>query len=186
MYHLAFPVCPVEGPIEPPVPYSHFLEGAVPKKCSTCEFLFEGECTRAFEQLGRYLNLDHGFCGVPGSTDPVRYENKWMVSKVKVPRKCSTCHFLSVGDVRGFICRKDQHIWGSFPRSLDWGSWEPDGIYVELPFPKVTTRQLYLAAKKRDLVAFIQEYRRANPSTSIQEAREDYQEFLAGLKGGDV
>lgn len=136
-------------------------------------------------KLGRYLNLDHGFCGVPGPTDPVGYENRWMVAKVEVPRKCSTCHFLSVDDFRGFICRKDRQIWGAFPRSLDWGSWQPDAVYIELPFPKVTTRKLFLAAKDRDLIEFIKEYRRVNPGASMQEAREDYQVFLTGLSDDD-
>lgn len=52
MHHIYFPVCPVDGPIEPPVRFNLMgLKGAVPKKCSECKHLFEGECTRYIKDV---------------------------------------------------------------------------------------------------------------------------------------
>jgi hypothetical protein len=62
-------------------------------------------------------------------------------------------------------------------RGLDWGAWEPDSIYLELPFPKITTRDLSVHAKSGDLIKFIKEYRRVNPGLSIEEAKSDYRHF---------
>jgi len=65
MHKLYFPRCPVDGPIEPPVPYNHMgIGGAIPNKCGSCDFLFEGGCTRFFDELQRYTHLDYGPCGV--------------------------------------------------------------------------------------------------------------------------
>src|SRR5262245_26778416 len=95
MHKHYFPPCPVDGPIEPPVPYGHMgASGAVPNKCRSCPNLFEGSCLRSIKEVGRYLHLDYGPCGIPGPTDPVIYEDEFITSKVTVPRKCATCHFL--------------------------------------------------------------------------------------------
>jgi hypothetical protein len=88
------------------------------------------------------LHLDHGPCGIDGPTDPVVYDDEFVTSKVEVPRKCAKCVFLAIDRVYGFHCTKDADKWGDFHRGLDWGAWEPDFIYVELPQPKVTTRDL--------------------------------------------
>ena len=126
MWHSVFPSCSVDGPIMPAMPFSHMLSrGAVPNKCSDCQFLFEGECTRAMKSLGRFMALDHGTCRVSGSTDPVRFENQFLTSVVEIPRKCSNCALLQIDSIRGFTCGQDAHIWGNFPRELDWGSWHP-------------------------------------------------------------
>ena len=183
MHKNYFPVCPVDGPIEPPVPYSHLASrGAVPNKCAQCPNLFEGGCTRYIEEVGHYLHLDYGYCGIPGPTDPVIYRDQFIVSKVEIPRKCSTCIYLDFDRVRGFCCRKDSKKWGDLERGLDWGAWQPDSIYLELPLPKITTRGLSVHAKNGDLIAFIKEYRRVNPGLSIEEAKSDYRRFRSILE----
>lgn len=175
MHRFYFPPCPVDGPIEPPVPFGHLgLRGAVPHKCRSCEHLFEGSCTRYFDMVGGYLHLDHGPCGIPGPTDPVFFEDQFVTSKVEVPRKCATCVFLKTDRIRGFSCKKDTAQWGDFPRGLDWGAWEPDIIYLNLPFPKITTKTLMVHLRNNDLIAFIKEHRRVNPGLSIQEAKDDF------------
>ena len=176
MYKKYFPECPVEGPIEPAVEFGHLgLNGAVPKKCAECKNLFEGECTRYIEEVGHYLHLDHGFCGIAGPTDPVFYDDGTITSKVEIPRKCSDCVFLKVEKIKGFYCSKDEEIWGYFSRGLDWGNWKPNSIYISLPLPKFTTKKLILCAENNDLIEFIKEFRRINPGLSISEAREDFQ-----------
>ena len=151
--------------------------GAIPKKCSSCKHLFEGECTRNIDDVGAYLHLDHGPCGVEGPTDPVVFENEFIQSKVEVPRKCSKCPFLAVAPIYGFHCTKDADKWGDFHRSLDWGAWRPDRIYIQLQRPKVTTKALSEYAFTQDQVAFIREYRRINPGLSLKEAKSDYAHF---------
>jgi hypothetical protein len=164
------------------VPYNHLGIGkAVPKKCSECQHLFEGSCRRNFEESRSYLHLDYGYCGINGPTDPVIYEDPFITSKVEIPRKCANCHFLVFHKTYGFRCRKDADIWGDCQRGLDWGSWEPDSVYLQLPLPKVTSRKLSLFARSDDLVSFIQEYRRINPGLSIQEAQTDFAEFRAAI-----
>lgn len=159
------------------------LAGAVPNKCGQCPNLFEGSCVRYMEVVGRYLHLDYGPCGIPGPTDPVTYQDQFVVAKVEVPRKCSTCVYLAVDRTSGFNCRKDAQKWGRFGRGLDWGAWEPDVVYLELPPPKVTTKALAVYAKAGDLIEFIKEYRRVNPGLSIEEAKDDYRRLRAVLEG---
>ncbi|WP_145248882.1 hypothetical protein [Aeoliella mucimassa] len=178
MYTHYFPSCPVDSPIEPPVPFGHVgLSGAVPKKCSKCRHLFEGECTRFIEEVGRFLHLDHGPCGIDGPTDPVEYEDEFVKGKVTVPRKCSRCFHLAVDPVYGFHCTKDATKWGHAHRSLDWGAWRPDHVYLQLPPPKVTTKALSEHTFANDQLAFIKEHRRINPGLSIQEAKADFAHF---------
>jgi len=178
MHKKYFPVCPVDGPIEPPVPFGHMMSsGAVPNKCGGCPNLFEGECTRYMEQVGHYLHLDYGYCGIPGPTDPVIYRDEFIVSEVEIPRKCSKCVHLAFDRIKGFYCSKDSEKWGDLDRGLDWGAWKPDTIYLELPFPKITTRALAEHANRDDLIRFIKEYRRINPGVSIEEAKSDYRRF---------
>lgn len=172
MHTDAFPPCPVHGPILPAVPHG-YIGGAIPQKCSTCELEFEGSCQRAMSQLGRFLSLDYGPCRVNGSTQPVRYENQFITSRVDVPEKCTTCRFLTYLSVYGFRCGEDAEIWGRPLKTLDWGSWHPEFIYVELPQPKITTRPLIERLWQRDLLGFLKEYRRVNPDTALSEARED-------------
>lgn len=105
MYREYFPPCEVEGSVEPPVAFTHMGSvGAVPNKCVTCEHLFEGSCTRAAEELNKFLHLDHGSCKVKGATNPVFYEDDYIKSKVEVPEKCVSCSFLKMETFRGFYC----------------------------------------------------------------------------------
>ncbi len=175
MHHQYFPPCPVKGPIEPPVPFCHLgLNGAVPNKCSTCKHLFEGSCRRYIEQAQKYLHLDYGPCGIHGPTDPVLYEDQFIRSKVEIPRKCLRCRFLFHHSIYGFTCNKDSEKWGAFHRGLDWGHWSPSRFYIELPYPKKTTKALIDCLHENNLVEFIKECRRINPGSSILEAKEDH------------
>ncbi|WP_347253905.1 hypothetical protein [Leminorella grimontii] len=126
------------------------------------------------ETVGDYLHLDHGPCGINGPSNPVVYEDAFIQSKVTVPRKCSTCRFLSVNPISGFQCDQDAEKWGDFNRGLDWGAWKPDVIYLQLPHPKITTKALSQAVFENDQIAFIREYRRVNPALSINEAKSDF------------
>ncbi len=183
MHHRYFPACPVDGPIEPPAPFGHMVSrGAVPKKCSECRHLFEGECVRYMDEVGHFLHLDHGPCGINGPTDPVIYEDELVRSKVEIPRKCATCVFLAIDRIFGLHRTKDADKWGDLHRGLDWDAWEPDCIYLELPSPKVTTKHLSQFANQNDLIAFLKEYRRINPGVSIEEAKADFSHFRTVLE----
>ena len=150
------------------------IAGAVPNKCGSCPHLFEGGCTRYFDSVNRYLHLDHGPCKVNGPTDPVMYQDEFIKSKVEVPRKCIRCHFLKFDRIYGFICTQDGEKWGRYYRALDWGTWEPESIYLQLPLPKVTTKALSGYVIQNDILNFIKEYRKLNPGLSIEEAKEDF------------
>lgn len=168
-----FPSCKIEGNIEPPVPFNHMgIAGAVPNKCGSCKHLFEG-CTRNIEQVGRYLHLDYGPCTIAGPTDPVIYEDENLKAKVKIPRKCTTC-VLKIERVIGLYCSQGKEKWGSWYRGFDWGTWEPDSIYLQLPLPKVTTKNLLIFVKRNEIINFINEYRQVNPGLSISEAKADF------------
>jgi hypothetical protein len=120
--------------------------GAVPRKCSQCPKLFEGECTRNYEDypeqvlqwggrvvvLGTYRHLDHGPCPFPGETDPVPFEipvqpapSSRPAKTVQVPRKCSGCPYLKGLPIHDAVCTYEPEVWGLFHRGLDWGGWLP-------------------------------------------------------------
>ncbi|MFO0812520.1 MAG: hypothetical protein U0796_04845 [Gemmatales bacterium] len=105
------------------------------------------------------------------------YEDEFIKGKVEVPRKCSRCSFLAVDPIFGFHCTKDAEKWGDFHRGLDWGTWQPDFIYLQLPLPKVTTKALSQFAFVNDLLAFVKEHRRINPGLSHEDAKADFQHF---------
>ena len=115
-----FPKCPVEGPIDPPVPYFHgCFKGSIPQKCHNCKNSFEGECLRGMETVGRYLRLDYGPCGKPGRTDPVPFEDSFVSSVLQVPRKCAICKCIQYSPIFGFTCifffhKKSFYFKGSF------------------------------------------------------------------------
>lgn len=180
MLHRYFPRCPVAGPVEPAVPFAHMAShGAVPKKCSECSCLFEGECIRFGEAVNHYLHLDHGPCGIPGATDPVSHEDAPSSAKAQIPRKCANCEFLDFDSIREFYCTKDREKWGDFPRGLDWGDWQPEYLDLQLPLPKVTTSRMSRCAFQNDMMEFIREHRRVNPGLSIEVAKADYAWFRA-------
>src|SRR5689334_16912122 len=109
MHREAFPACDVSGPVDP-VPYDgHGFAGAIPRKCASCPFLFEGSCTRAGD--AGFRKLDHGPCSVPGSTRPILPTNRYFWSKVEIPEKCGGCRYLELDTIGGFVCRQDRHLW---------------------------------------------------------------------------
>ncbi|HAS46130.1 MAG TPA: hypothetical protein DCS93_36955 [Microscillaceae bacterium] len=183
MYRNYFPPCLVDGPIEPPVPYVHMgSSGAVPHKCSTCQYLFEGSCTRAGEELDRYLHLDHGSCKVSGPTNPVLYQDQFIKSKVEVPKKCTDCVLLKLDHIYGFYCSQDEDKWGDFKRGLDWGNWKPDEPYIELPYPDITTKTMLKAVIQNARTAFVKEYREVNPGHSFSVAIKAFEYLREKLK----
>ncbi|GEP45953.1 hypothetical protein [Brevifollis gellanilyticus] len=136
------------------------------------------------DKLNRYMHLDFGPCGIHGPTDPVVYEDRYIRAKVEIPRKCLRCCFLFNDIIHGFSCRKDAEKWGDCYRGLDWGQWQPDRIFFDLPHPKVTTKALADAAHVNDLKAFVIEYRRANPGLSMDEARRDFARIRELISSG--
>ncbi len=120
---------------------------------------------------------------MPGETDPVPYENKYIRAKVTVPRKCASCRYLCNDSIHGFYCNKDSDKWGDFHRGLDWGTWQPEIVYFDLPLPKITTPKMCEYATADDLLSFISEYRKVNPGLSIQEAKDDYSLIQSKISG---
>ncbi len=124
-----FPKCSVEGSFEP-VPFKHLASsGAVPRKCIFCPYLFEGECLRA--GVNEYRHLDHGPCPVKDISSSLveikkKYEGEMRV--FKIPAKCERCEYLGWDGIRLFYCKRDSHIWGDFPRGLDFSGIEVEGI----------------------------------------------------------
>ncbi len=172
MQRLYFPPCPVEGPIEPPVPFGHMgTTGAIPNKCGHCKLQFEGGCLRVST---RFMHLDYGPCGIHGPTDPVFIENDLVHPGVEVPRKRSSCVHFFHDHIHGLICNKDQEKWGGFPRGLDWGTWEPEWIYLDIPLPRRSSKALIGHAYKNESTPFILEHRRLNPDLPLTVAREDF------------
>jgi len=186
MHRRYFPACPVDGPIDPPVAFGHGAShGAVPNKCSECVKFFEGECTRFIEEVGHYLYLDHGPCGINGPTEPVEYQGSATKSKALVPRKCAHCKFLMPDSVHGFCCAKDPEKWGDFPRGLDWGTWVPKAIYINLPQGKKSNENLSIYAANNDEAKFLKEYRYLNPTISMVEAKSDFENYRSILERAD-
>ena len=163
------------------MPYSHFLNGAVPRKCRSCENLFEGSCLRAMEQVQGYLSLDHGPCPVQGPTNPVLVETAYYQSKVYVPSKCERCVHLELNSVRGFVCNLDREHWGAFPRTLDWGSWSPEHPNLGLQSGRSVTQEVLMAVANRNEVQAIKAFRSSHPDATIREARDAYAELVAQL-----
>lgn len=178
MYRTVFPHCTVVGSVQP-VPYNHFIKGAIPMKCQDCQHLFEGGCTRAMDQVQHYLSLDHGSCPVKGSTKPVLVETKYYKSKVYVPEKCRTCSDLHFDKVHGFVCNLDRTLWGAFPRTLDWGSWSPEHPNLGLQSGRSVSQEVLSAISAQNEVQAIKAFRRSHPDATIKEARDAYVELCA-------
>lgn len=176
MYTKSFPRCEVTGSVEP-VPYSHFISGAVPQKCRACPSLFEGGCTRAINEVGSYLNLDHGPCPVTGPTEPVFIDTQYYISKVQVPEKCVRCRYLYLDNISGFVCHFEKERWGQFPRSLDWGIWSPSHPIAGLDSGKSVSIDMLLAVKSGNEIVAIKAYKAVHKDATIKEAREAYAEI---------
>lgn len=177
MYRIVIPRCEIEGPRDP-VSFNHMgLQGAVPRKCSTCNFLFEGGCLRAMEQTSTYVALDHGPCPVIGNESPVEYESRFIKSKVFIPEKCSSCVNLEFDFIRGFICNYKRSDWGEFPRELDWGSWSPEFPNIGLRSGKSVSQEVLKAVINNNEVEAIKAFRSDHKNITIKEAREAFLEL---------
>lgn len=184
MHRQAFPFCTVAGPLDP-VPFAHLVfRGAIPRKCSECEHCFEGSCLRAASSLHRYLDLDHGFCGIPGDSEPVQLAWPEVPGDLEVPKKCSTCPYLKLDSVRGVVCAKDAEVWGDFHRSLDWGLRAPDVAVPTVPGLHITLRFARLAAAG-DGVNALREFRASNPNASIATGKELIERIRTSHQGLD-
>jgi len=181
MFRQVLPRCTVTGPVDP-VPYSHLINGAIPRKCGACKNLFEGGCRRAFEQVEHYLALDHGACPVKGPTNPVQVETEFFVSKVQVPEKCSTCRHLKLDPPWGFVCNFEHERWGDFPRTLDWGAWSPEHPNLGLKSGRSITPEMLNAVAIRQEALAIKVFRATHTDATFHEAREAYAELLAKLE----
>jgi len=171
------PRCEVEGPLDP-VPFEHLgIKGAVPRKCSTCRFLFEGECTRVMGQIAGYLSLDHGPCPIRGKTLPVLYETEYIRSKVFVPEKCASCHDLKYDPVSGFVCNYEREVWGAFPRELDWGNWSPEYPNLGLESGRSVSVPVMKAVAAGREVDAIKAFRADHKDATFKEAREAFREL---------
>ena len=176
MYRKHFPRCEVPGSVEP-VPYSHFLSGAIPQKCDACPSSFEGGCTRAINEVGMYLHLDHGPCPKLGSTEPVLVDTQYYTSKVYVPNKCVHCRHLYLDSIAGFVCHFEKERWGHFPRNLDWGTWNPSHPIAGLDSGKSVSVDVLLAIQASNEVEAIKAYKMVHKTATIKEAREAYAEL---------
>jgi len=122
------------------------------------------------DSLHRYLDLDHGFCGVVGDTDPVVLDRFGAAATLEVPRKCSTCEHLKPHKVYDLVCTKDSHLWGDFSRSLDWGVRAPS---IRVPGARglqITLRFVRLAAAGDDVGA-LREFRASNPDAPLASGK---------------
>ncbi|MBN2366185.1 MAG: hypothetical protein JXL67_08450 [Calditrichaeota bacterium] len=129
------PPCPINGSYQP-MPLSHLgSSGAVPKKCVLCPNLFEGECSRI---AGRYNQLDHGPCRVETKKLSL-VEMKIDSKSFRLPFKCQDCKNLMWDKDRFFYCREDQHIWGDFPRELDFYGLEDKIPSLPVPLMKMNS-----------------------------------------------
>ncbi|MER2565379.1 MAG: hypothetical protein ABTQ32_31935 [Myxococcaceae bacterium] len=177
----AFPACEVIGPVDP-VPYTHMLSGAIPRKCSGCRFLFEGECTRAMDQVHGYLALDHGPCPVIGDTTPTLVVTKQLRSTVSIPAKCRSCEHLEVSLQRGFTCGFEREKWGFFRRGLDWGSWSPELPNVGLESGRPVSLAVLRAAASGNEAETIKAFRADFPDATFSEARQAFAALVEQLK----
>ncbi|QDT24460.1 hypothetical protein [Gimesia chilikensis] len=182
MYRKVFPRCEVEGSLEP-VAFSHFgSTDHIPRKCTECENMFEGECVRAMDQVEDYLSLDYGPCRKSGLCNPVLFEDQYIKSKVYVPEKCRDCFNLKYHAVFGFRCHEDDQIWGRYGKTLDWGHWSPDLPNIGLESRKEVSMELLQAVKDEQEVAAIRIYQELHPGTTIREARDAYEELKEKLQ----
>jgi len=196
MYRKSFPKCKVEGDTTP------LFEGlktdlwyAVPKKCSTCEYLMEGSCTRNIEQMAGYLHLDAGSCGINGNTKPIAIDEIPKGNPIFVPEKCVNCEFMSRTDYNEYACKKDADLWGSHYRTFDWGDWQPDypvvGIrrlanlvedYLGDKSEAVITREIILLIQNKKHTAAMKLYKDLNKCETIREALDAIELIREKLK----
>lgn len=182
MYRRAFPACEVDGPVDP-VPFSHMLStGAIPRKCASCRFFFEGECTRAADQGLALLALDHGPCPVLGDTTPTPVDTGLPLGTVSIPAKCRTCEHLEASPVRGFTCRFERDRWGALPRALDWGTWTPELPNLGLASGRPVSLPLLRAVAAGNEAEAVRAFRADFPEATFAEARGAFAELAERLQ----
>lgn len=170
MYRYAFPKCFIQGSTDP-VPYGHLvLHGAVPQKCRDCKYLFEGSCRRAADTVEDYQSLDHGPCPKHGEANPIELRGKNPERPLFVPKKCASCEFLSNDPIRGYVCLYQKEIWGGFPRSLDWASWEPELAPIGIQQKVIATVEVLSNVKLGLSAKAVLELKRLYPGLSTEAA----------------
>lgn len=158
------------------------ITGAVPRKCGDCRFLFEGECTRATDQVQGYLALDHGPCPIPGNPTPTLVVTDPPFGTVSIPTKCRTCAHLQTDPIRGFTCGYERERWGAYPRTLDWGDWSPELPNVGLASGRPVSPAVLRAAAAGHEVQAINAFRADFPEATIAEARHAFAELVRKLR----
>ena len=172
MYQKQFPSCKIKGSLEP-TEFGHmFSKGMIPKKCSECDLMFEGECRRNSEITGEYARLDYGKCEIEGKTEPVCIEIDSNGYETFVPAKCEHCDYLKKDKYRGYICTFEKNIWGDFPRSLDWGNWKPNFPIIGLGADLKLTKHLIILIENEKTTEAIKEIKRLNNGIEFKEAIE--------------
>lgn len=144
----------------------------IPKKCSECNLMFEGECIRNSEITGEYSRLDYGKCKVEGKTNSVCIEIDNSGYETFVPEKCVKCTHLKKDKYHKYICDFEKNIWGDFPRSLDWGDWQPDFPIIGLGDNLKMTKHLIILIQNKKTVEAIKELKRLNSEIDFKKASE--------------
>lgn len=182
MYQKSFPLCPVDGPRDP-VPYSNgVMQGAIPRKCSTCQFLERGLCSRGVQLTDSLLNLDHGSCSKGGNTDPepINLPNVWPYEQIVVPYKCTSCPKLMADGGGGVICTDDSDVWNGFPRGVDWGKFRPDHPVVGIAGYKLDRNTVLLESMGNRNQA-VRSFKALNPKASMKQAMDAMAQVRAKL-----
>ncbi|MGA4634656.1 hypothetical protein ACPA5B_12345 [Pseudomonas solani] len=125
---------------------------------------------RNFNTVGMYQTLDHGACPIPGSTEPVERFDERSRQPLFVPSKCTDCEYLKNDEIRGYICLYQQELWGSFPRSLDWGDWRPEFDPIGIEGKVVTTVELRALIADGHTARAVVELKRLYPGLSTHAA----------------
>lgn len=133
------------------------------------------------EQIQGYLALDHGPCPIKGPTEPVLVDTPYYTSKVYVPSKCQSCRYLELDRIRGFVCNYEWERWGSFPRALDWGLWNPEHPNLGLKSGHSVPVEFIQAVQDQNEAQAIKVFRAAHPDATFREARDAYAELLPKL-----
>jgi hypothetical protein len=144
----------------------------IPKKCIECDLMFEGECRRNSDITGEYARLDYGKCKIEGITEPVSIEIDSSGYETFVPEKCEQCDHLKMDKYRGYICSFEKDIWGDFPRSLDWGSWQPNFPIIGLGANLKLTKYLIILIKNKKTAEAVKEIKRLNEGIGFKKAVE--------------
>lgn len=131
------------------------------------------------ERVEDYQVLDHGPCPVDGDTRPVEMSGKKPSRPLFVPYKCSSCTFLRADSIRGFVCNYHKEQWGSFPRSLDWGGWEPEHAPLGIDGKVIATVEVLAEIGQGRSARAVAELKRLYPGLSTEAAVKCVARFLS-------